>query len=252
MHRRINMNNFFRQYFLLLKWQLLRLRIIIPLFAVIQIMTGLGFIVGLGFILPEIDSKTALFFVTGAPTFILTMVGMVLVPQMIAEDKSSGSFTYIWSLPISRITYLLADLTVWFFSALPGIILALSIGSWYYEFSLSMSWIIVPVTLLVSITASCLGFAIAHLISKSQIILLVTNLLVFVIFLFSPINYPLERLPVWLQNVHMVLPYFHMADLMRSSLTGYETASNVRALLIVSTWMLVSFVSVSIVLQKRK
>lgn len=246
------MRTYIKQYFLLLKWQLLRLRMIIPLFTVIQIMTGIGFILGLGFIVPDIDSATALFFVTGGPTFILIMVGMVLVPQMIAEDKSAGSLTYIWSLPISRITYLLADLTVWFFSTLPGVILALSVGSWYYGFSLSISWMILPTMLLVSTTASCLGYAIAHFISKAQIISMITNLIVFVLFLFSPINYPLERLPNWLQSAHTILPFTYMADLVRGSLTGYEITSPEKALLIVSSWMLVSFVSVSVVLQRRK
>ena len=104
------MRIYIKQYFLLLKWQLLKLRIVVPLFALVQIMMGIGFIVGLGFFVPDIDPSTALFFVTGAPTLITVTVGLVLVPQLIAEDKSSGSLTYIWSLPISRITYLLADL----------------------------------------------------------------------------------------------------------------------------------------------
>ena len=246
------MRTYIRQYFLLLKWQLLRLRVIIPLFAVIQIMIGVGFIVGLGFIVPEIDRPTALFFVTGAPTLISIMVGMVLVPQLIAEDKSAGSLTYIWSLPISRITYLFADLTVWFFSTLPGVTLALIVGSWYYGFSLSISWMIVLAMLLVSITASCLGYAIAHFITKPQIISMITQLLVFGLFLFSPINYPLERLPNWLQRIHTILPFTYMADLVRGSLTEYEIISPAKAWLIVSTWMVVSFVSVSVVLQRRK
>ncbi len=246
------MCSYIKQYFLLLKWQLLRLRMVIPLFAVIQIMIGIGFIVGLGFFVPDIDTPTALFFVTGAPTLISVMVGMVVVPQLIAEDKSAGSLTYIWSLPISRITYLFADLTVWFFSTLPGITLALIVGSWYYGFTLSISWMILPAMLLVSTTASCLGYTIAYFIKKPQNISLTTQLLVFALFLFSPINYPLERLPNWLQSVHTILPLTYMADLVRSSLTAYEITSPAKALLIVSTWMLVSFVSVSVVLQRRK
>ncbi|MDQ2087987.1 ABC transporter permease [Herbivorax sp. ANBcel31] len=241
-----------KQYFLLLKWQLLRLRLVIPLFAVIQIMTGVGFILGLGFMVPDIDTETALFFVTGGPTLVLVMVGLVMVPQMITEDKASGNLTYIWSLPISRITYLLSDLTMWIFSTLPGVVLALMVGSWYYNFHLSISWMILPSMLLVSATASCLGYAIAHFISKPQIVSMITNLIVFILFLFSPINYPLENLPNWMQSVHTVLPVTHMADLIRSSLTSYEIESLPTALIIVSGWMMVSFVAVAVVLQKRK
>ncbi len=246
------MRIYIKQYFLLLKWQLLKLRIVVPLFALVQIMMGIGFIVGLGFFVPDIDPSTALFFVTGAPTLITVTVGLVLVPQLIAEDKSSGSLTYIWSLPISRITYLFADLTVWFFSTLPGVVLALVVGSWHYGFSLSISWMILPVMLLVSITASCLGYTVAHFIEKPQIISLITQLYLFVVLLFSPINYPLERLPNWLQRVHEIFPLTYMADLVRGSLTTYEVASPAKALLIVITWMLVSFVSVSVVVKRRK
>lgn len=241
-----------KQYLLLVNWQILRLRTILPLFVAIQIMTGIGFTIGLGFMFPDIDSATALFFVTGGPTLILIMVGMVLLPQMIAEDKSSGSLTYIWALPISRITYLLADLTVWFVCILPGIALALAIGSWYYRFSLVISWMFFPATFFVGMTASCIGYGIAHFVSKPQAISLITNLLLFVVFLFSPIHYPLAHLPIWLQRLHILLPFSYMSDLMRSSLTEYEIDSPGKAFSIMSIWLLISFVSVAVVLQKRK
>ncbi len=241
-----------RQYFLLLKWQLLRLRTVIPIFAVMQVMTGVGFILGLSFMMPEIDPATALFFVTGGPTLVLVMVGLVMVPQMIAEDKQSGSLTYIWSLPVSRITYLLADLTVWIFSTLPGVVLALVAGSRYYGFELSVSWSVLPVAFMVSATASCMGYAIAHFVSKQQVIFMLTNFIVFSLFLFSPVSYPLERLPAWLQAVHAVLPITYMADLMRSALTGYTVDNAVQAFLVIGAWMLVSFAAVAIALQKRR
>ena len=240
------------QYFLLLKWQLLRLRLIIPLFAVVQIMTGIGFIIGLGYIVPNIDTATALFFVTGGPTLILIIVGLVLVPQLISEDKASGSLTYIWSLPISRITYLFADLTMWILSSLPGVILALIVGSLHYGFELSINWMVLPSVIIVSATASCLGYAIAHAVAKPQVISMITNFIVFALFLFSPVNYPIDHLPEWLQNLHSVLPITYMAELMRGSLTGAGIETLAKPLLIVGAWMVVCFAIVTAVLRRRK
>ena len=241
-----------RQYFLLLKWQLLRLRMIIPLFIVVQIMTGIGFIIGLGFIVPDIDPVSALFFVTGGPTLILMIVGFVLVPQLIGEDKGSGSLTYIWSLPVSRITYLFADLTVWIISTLPGVTLSLAVGSWHYGFDLSVGWLALPSVLLISATASCVGYAIAHSVSKPQIISIITQIVVFLLFLFSPVNYPIERLPEWLQSVHAVLPITYMADLMRGSLTGLSLGDLAKPLIIVSAWLIAGLIVVTAVLKRRK
>ena len=38
--------------------------------------------------------------------------------------------------------------------------------------------------------------------------------------MFSPINFPVDRLPGWLQAVHQVLPFQYMAQAVRESLTG--------------------------------
>ncbi len=54
--------------------------------------------------------------------------------------------------------------------------------------------------------------------------------------LFSPVNFPADRLPSALQAVHRVLPVMYMADLMRWSLTGRFAEDIGRAFLVVSLW----------------
>ncbi len=212
----------FNSYRLMLKWQALRLKPVLPLFVVFQIFTGVGMVIGLGYLVPEIDAASALFLATGAPTMTLVSLGLVAVPQMVAQAKAEGAFDYVWSLPVPRMVFVAADLTIWLLCVIPGMILALIVGSLRYDFVLQTNPLIVPAVLLVALTATVIGYAIAHLSPKPELVIVITNFLVFCLFLFSPINFPVERLPGWLAELHRVLPVKYAADVIRGTLAqGY-------------------------------
>jgi ABC-2 type transport system permease protein len=207
----------------MVQWQALRLKPVLPLFIVVQIFTGVGMVIGLGFLMPEIDPTSALFLATGAPTLTLVTLGLVAVPQMVAQAKAQGAFDYMWSLPVPRMAFVAADLTIWLSSVLPGLILALLVGSQRYGFALQISLLVVPAFLLVALMATTVGYAIAHLSPKPELVAVITNFIIFCLFLFSPINYPLERLPRWLADLHRVLPVKYAADVVRGTLAkGYS------------------------------
>ena len=50
--------------------------------------------------------------------------------------------------------------------------------------------------------------------------MLLSQVLVFGVLLFSPINYPAERLPEWMQTIHSVLPVQAMGEVVRGSLAS--------------------------------
>ncbi|TVR20775.1 MAG: hypothetical protein EA389_15890 [Ilumatobacter sp.] len=114
--------------------------------------------------------------------------------------------------------FLAADATVWFLAMLPGLVVALVVARWHYDLALSVSPLVVVAVLLVGLTATGIGYAIASFVPP-MITLLLTNLLLFVSLMFSPINFPAERLPTWLQAVHQVLPITSMAAVSRSPLS---------------------------------
>ncbi len=58
-----------------------------------------------------------------------------------------------------------------------------------------------PATLLVSLTAAAVGYGMASLL-KPTLAMLMTQVLVFVILLFTPVSYPADRMPAWLQAAH--------------------------------------------------
>jgi ABC-2 type transport system permease protein len=238
----MNTVNWFQSYTLLLKWQGLKFKTILPFIIVAQFFTGIGTVIGLGYLMPDIDSHTAMFLVTGGPTLTLITLGLVMVPQMVAQAKSQGMLDYMRSFPVPRMAYLAADLTIWLLSTLPGVILALVVGSLRYDFELQFSPLIVLAFTLVVLMATSVGYAIALLAPKAELVNVLTNLIIFSLFLFSPVNFPVERLPDWLETIHRFLPVKYAADAVRGALVpGYSDGLGL-ALAVLSAWCLVGLI----------
>ena len=245
------MTGLLRNYSLMLKWQALSSKTILPISLVIQLMISVGFVIGLGFIYPQITPNIAKFLRTGAPTISLLMVGLVLVPQMVAMSKTEGTFDYIWSLPVPRMVYIAADATIYILSSTPGVVLSLILGAAYYHFSLHISLLVIPAMLLIAMAGIFLGYSLAHGISKPQITQLITQVLVFFIMIFSPIMFPKEQLPHWLAIVHRYLPVQYMADLSRGTLTDLHVNLGL-AFAVVGGWCLAGLVVTCILVRRRR
>jgi ABC-2 type transport system permease protein len=239
-------------YRLLLEWQALRLKPILPFILVIQPLIGVGTVIGLGYMIPQINTESAIFLTTGGPTLALITFGLVLVPQVVADARTQGTFDYMWSLPIPRMAFMAADMTIWMLITLPGVILALLVGSIKYDFALQVTPLVVPAFLLVSLTATSVGYAIAHLSPKPELVAVLTNFIIFSLFLFSPINFPAERLPHWLATVHQFLPVKHAADAIRGSLTEAYAADLGQSLLVLSIWCVVALAATYTVVSHRR
>jgi ABC-2 type transport system permease protein len=248
---RIAMTRYAKSYALMLKWQALSNKPLLPLEVAVQAMIAVGFVIGISFFFPEITPVTAKFLTTGAPTLIMLMTGLILVPQMVAMARKEGTFDYIWSLPVPRMVYVMADATVWILVSLPGVVLALAIGAIYHNFSLEVSPLVIPAFLLVALTGTFIGYAIAHSAPKPEMAHLITQILVFVIMIFSPVVYPTEQLPGWLSTVHSVLPIKYMADLSRGTLTNLDVNLPL-AFGVVAAWCLVGFGITLLVIRRRR
>lgn len=228
-----------RSYGLLVRWQTLRLQAYIVLAIVVQIVFAFGIVVGYPLLFPAIDEMTVLFLATGAPAITLITMGLVALPQVVAQSRMEGSLDYMRSLPVPRMAYLMADLTVWLAVVLPGVVFAVAIGSWALDLTLSISLTIVPAVLLVVTTAAALGYAMATVLPPMMAMLL-SQVLVFGVLLFSPINYPAERMPEWMQTVHSVLPVQAMAEVIRGSLATDTFRLTVGPFLLLGAWCVAS------------
>lgn len=245
------MKRIWRSYLLMLKWQALSSRMFLPLSLVVQLMIAAGFIIGIGFFYPVMTSETAKFLTTGAPTITLLMVGLVLAPQVVAMARQAGSFDYMWSLPVPRLVYVAADATIWVLVSLPGVILSLVLGAFYFDFGLQISWLVLPAVLLISATGVFLGYIIAYGAPKPELASLATQVIVFLVMLFSPVMYPVEQLPGWLQHIHQVLPVQYMADLSRGTLTDLPVDLGL-GFAVVGAWFVVGLIGTMLLVRRRR
>ncbi len=239
-------------YQLLLKWHMLKFKPVLPLTLVVQMLIGVGTVIGLGYLVPGVTPEMARFLVTGGPTLTLISLGLVLVPQMVGQAKATGSFDYMRSLPVPRMAFLAAELTTWLLVTLPGLALAIYAGSRHYGFDLELSPLLLPAVLLVGLTATTVGYAIAHLAPSVELVTVITNFIIFCLFLFSPINFPAERLPGWLAELHRFLPVKHAADAIRGTLTPGNAENLGLNFLVLGIWCAAGFTITYITVTRRQ
>jgi ABC-2 type transport system permease protein len=222
---------------LLVGWQLASLgTTMLPLIVVVQTLLAVGIVIGFGLLIPSMDAATALFLSTGAPTVLLMTVGLVIVPQAVATAKANGTFAYVRSLPVPRSLLLLSDLTVWAVVALPGIAGAIVAASLRYDLTFQFDWgVLAAASLLIVVTATAVGYAIAVALPQA-LAMVMSQVLVFFVLLFSPITFPASQLPAWFQTVHTYLPMQAAADAMRAGLASGAYTVQGRDLLVLTLW----------------
>jgi ABC-2 type transport system permease protein len=245
------MPKWLRGYFLMVKWTFLSYRPWLSLNFAVQIGIAIGFIYGISFFYPAITPEIAKYLTTGTPTLILLVAGFVIGPQIIASARLEGTFDYIWSLPVGRMSHLAADATTMFGSTLPGIVLPVVLGAIHFDFSLDISLLVIPAAVLIAMSGSFLGYSIAFLVPRPMMVMVITQIFSFAVMLFSPMMFPAERLPDWLQAIHKVLPIQYMADLSRGTLTDLDVNLGL-AFIVVGAWCIVGFIITTTVVNRRQ
>ncbi len=229
-----------RSYTLLVRWQALRMKTFLPLAIVVQALFALGIVLGYPLLFPSLDSGTILYLATGAPTITLITMGLVAVPQIVAQARTEGTLDYMRGLPIPRLTYLAADVSIWLVIVLPGVVLALIIAVWRFQLTLVVSPLVVPGLLLVALTATSIGYAIATLLPQ-QIANLLSQVLVVFVLMFSPLTFPAARLPDWLATIHSVLPVQAMGEIIRGTVASNVFALTVEPFIVLGIWCAAGF-----------
>ena len=259
-----------RQTGLLIQWQLRRCLPMMPLLMIVQALLSVSTILGYGLVAGDPGPEASLYLATGAPAISLVVLGLAMTPQWVsqsrtegslaghdvplrevgAQSRTEGSLDWMRTLPVPRIAFLLADLTLWTVLALPGLVLGVAVGSARFDVSLSPAWWLVPGAVLVALTAACLGYAIANLLTPS-LAQIVSQVLIFVIMLFSPFSYPASQLPGWARTVHEWLPFEPMAQVVRAGLCSQDAVMPARAWVVLGVWSAASLAGASWALGRR-
>lgn len=237
-------------YRLLLVWQARRMKMFIPLGVVVQGLLALGIVAGYPMLFPQMDRATILFLATGAPAISLISLGLVAVPQLVSQSRTEGTLDYMRVLPVPRIAYLLADMTVWLVVVLPGVAFAVALGAFRFGLDLRLSPLVIPAVLLVALTSTAIGYAIAFLLPQTLANMLTQVLVVFVL-MFSPLNFPADRLPEWLALAHRILPIQSMGEVLRGTLASGTFPLTTSMFAMLTVWCVASLVITLRVLERR-
>ena len=241
-----------RSYRSMTRWELAGMRLFLPLMVVVQIFVGVGFVLGIALFFDHTPTSVALYVSTGVPVLNLILMGMILGPQLVADQKSGQGYDYLRTLPAPRTAAALAWYTVTLLGGLPAVVIALAVAEMRYHLSLSISAAIVPAVVLTSLTGTLIGYAIAHAIHNAMTVRLLTQLLVFLVMGFVPILFPVTQMPGWLGALNRWFPFEHMAVIVRASLTQGLVGDVAVSYLIVSSWAVVCAGLAALALGRRE
>jgi ABC-2 type transport system permease protein len=239
-----------RSYGLLLRWNLLRVRMALPLLVIVSTLLSVGIVIGFSFLVPQASPETALYLTTGALTLSLITVGMVGAPQVVAQSKVSGTFDYQRAMPVPRLAMLAADATVWVALALPGLVAAMVVAALRFDLTFTVSPLVVPAVLLAAICSVGVGYGIAYA-AKPEVAGALTQLVFFIALMFAPINYPADRLPDWLAAAHRWLPFTYMAQAVRDTVNVPPTGVSVTPFVVLAAWSVVGLSTTYWIMSRR-
>lgn len=225
-----------RAYWRMVAWDLADFRLYLPVLSAVLVLQGAGFALGVGLLFSQMPDAAAVFLVTGAPVMNLITAGLIFEPQLVAEQRTRGSYEFLQALPVPRSAAALAWYTVALGTALPAVALTLVAGVARYHLNLAVTPMVVPAMLLTCLTGVLLGLAIAHGVTVPMAAMLASTTLIFVMTGFSPVAFPAAQLPGWLAAVNQWLPFGSMATIVRAGLVHGVATGVPRAYLVVAAW----------------
>lgn len=156
--------------------------------------------------------------IAGNLIFGVIVMGMNSMGQEISWQKHQGHFTYYASLPISKMSFVIANLLRGLMSTLPSTVILAVIGSVGYGIAFQVSWGL-PVVIILSLASVvgigvCLGFWSPN----HQLTNMICQVLMMFITFLSPVMMDIQQLPLLLQWVSYLFPTTYAADAMRTVL----------------------------------
>lgn len=175
--------------------------------------------------------EQATYFITGSITYNLVTATTLAMGQTISHQKHRGHFEYYISLPIHKLSFILAVLVEGLVSAIPGSLIVGAAGMLLFDVPLRFSPALLPFLALAMAGMAGFGAFIGFWSPSVQVASYGTQLLSLLINFLSPVLLPITALPVPLQWIGRVLPSTYAAEGMRHLLTsGWTPAVTLDAL----------------------
>jgi ABC-2 type transport system permease protein len=219
---------------------------------VIQVLMGAGSAVMYGFYLGDVPDLVALWVASGVPALSLIPIGFVMVPNLVGQQRIAGTYDFIWSLPVPRLAAAASTFTVFTLLAVPGFVVSAAVAAWSYQVDLDVSWLVVPAVLLTALMSTSVGFGMGHAIKNPIVINFIGNMVIFFVLLFSPIIVPISQFPGWLAAIQRILPFHHMAVVIRDGLTDGLVTDVGRSYLVLAAWTIAGWAATAWVVGRRQ
>ena len=238
------------QFFYLLRWNYLRQKDLFLLFTLAQVLLSISLLFGYPLVIGEIDTTAAYYLSSGSVLIGIISIGCTISSPVIANAKSEGHVDYVRALPIPRILISLADLWMWMIAILPGVFISVILGYFRFSVRLNVSVLAVFILFLICLTMISLGFAIAYTFSPN-IVTLMSQLILMIGLMFSPIMYPASRLPDLINHLYHVLPFVPSVNLLRACVYSHGHVSFFDFTILI-IWILLTQLLILRVLYKEK
>jgi len=219
---------------------------------VVQVLMGAGMALMYGYYFGDLTLVQQTFIVTGIPALAMVPVGFAMVPASVMDHKIRNTYDYVWSLPVPRAASAAATFTIFTALAIPGTAAAILIATLIYDIDLQLSWLVIPAILLTSAMATSVGYSLGHVIPEPRVTNLITNMVIFLVLLFSPIVVPIQQFPEWWASVQRVLPFWHMSVVIRDGLTDGLVTDVAASYLVLTLWTVLAWLAAGWVVAKRR
>ncbi|MDT4988597.1 MAG: type transport system permease protein, partial [Micromonosporaceae bacterium] len=167
-----------------------------------------------------VDSTSLSTIVSGSAVFSLTSQSFVALAMMIGVLKADGRMLYYASLPISKVSFVAAIVLTRLLLVFPGLVAPLLAANWFYDARLTLSPALLLIFPLAGLSLAAMGLAVGSVLRRVEAIAVVTNVVVFVLLLASPVLINPASLPGPVRMFGYALPTTYAADAVRRSIVG--------------------------------
>jgi ABC-2 type transport system permease protein len=138
----------------------------------------------------------------------------------IGWGREQRTFDYWAALPLPKLAWILATVTVYLLLALPSVVIIFGVGALSLGIPFSAGLALLPLIPLGTLSMVGLGAFLGLLAPNGQTANLFGNAMVGVVTFLSPTLLPLAQMPTVMQWIARVLPTTYAADAFRLALTG--------------------------------
>lgn len=158
--------------------------------------------------------------ITGSMVWPIIIMGISTLSQELSMAKHSGHLVFYTSLPISKLSFVVAKWIGGFVVTLPSILITALLGQLMFGITLHYSFMVLPVLGLSIGVCVSIGLLMGFLSPNHQLTSMIAQLLLMILTFMTPVYVPMSQLPKAMQYISYALPTTYVADALRTLFTS--------------------------------